>query len=38
MASCRGSWVNVTFRLGGAGWQDGGGEEGVWGEHQDDHH
>lgn len=30
---CRGSWVNVRF-----GWRDVGGEEGVGGEHQDDHH
>lgn len=30
--------VNVRFRYGGARWRDGGGEEGVEGEHQDDHH
>lgn len=35
---CRGSRVHVRFRRGGAGRWDGGGEEGVEGEHQDDHH
>lgn len=35
---CRGSWVNVRFGHGGAGWWDGGSEAGVGGEHQDDHH